>query len=311
MKTLKISLVVIVVAAIAAGVYMWLAGINPPPLPPPVDNQFTRRINQEIDSLGKLPDSKFCKEFYKEIEYLINDYYKPAPPTYPYGRFGKNQSENDQWKEALSKNLYSAYADKFIKQAFYIFRGSAWNIDDLKFIRSEYPALRKSKWLERGSPVDNKFAEIQNIFSKYDEIVGFISACKSFQCPGIAFSDRFPISEVESNISRATRYRNNRLDNEYVNNCTRLHDGLREIPQTLFKVHVKYLNNKVDKWSDKFSNYNSFDDYQNYLYIPLKSEIEALDNEIYNVSDSESRELLLKNWRTDQKKADDHKYPKR
>jgi len=302
MKALKISLAVIAVTAIAVGIYMWIAGINPPPPPPPADNQFTKRIEQEIDSLGKLPDSKFCKDFYKEVEYHIEDYYKS-------GRLGKNQSENDQWKENLSKNLYSAYADKFIKQAFYVFLGSEWKSEDLQSIRSEYQTLRKSSFLKRGSPVDNKFTEIQNIFSKYDEIAGFISVCKGFSYLSSGLTDRFPVSDVQDKISRAAAYRNNRLENGYVNNCTRLHDGLREIPQALFQAHVSYLNNKITQWSGLYSNYPTFNDYNKELGQPIQSEIDALDNDIYNVVnfDSEYKNLSDK-WNADKKAAGKHEY---
>jgi hypothetical protein len=310
MKAVKISLSVIVVAVIGFFLWKWIVGINPPPPPPLPENQFTKRIEQEIDSLGKLPDNKFCKKFYSEVAYHIEEWYKPLPPTYPFGRFGNTQSENDQWKENLSKNLYSAYADKFIKQAFYVFRDSRWDINDLTFIRSEYPTLRKSALLERGSVVDMEFAKIQTVFAKYDEIVDFILSCKRFSYSGSSLSDRFPVADVASKISRAATYRNNRLENEYVNNCTHLHDGLKEVPQALFRVHIRYLDNKINQWSELYPNYNSQNDYANNLYKPLKNEIDTLDNDIYNVANFDSEyNRLSKKWSDDNTKAYNYSYP--
>jgi hypothetical protein len=278
--------------------------ILPDPIidPPPPENQFTRRIEQEIDSLGKWPDSKFCKDFYKEAGYHIDDYYEQ-------GRLGNTPSENDQWKENLTKNLYSAYADKFVSQAFYVFRNSEWIVEDLKFIRSEYQTLRKSKLLEKGSPVDKKLAEIQTIFSKYDEIVGFISVCRNFSYSASGLFDRFPISEAQDKISRAKIYRDSRLGNEYINHCTRLHDGLNEIPQVLFRAHVRYLDVKINNWSDMYSNFNSQSDYANNLYKPLKNEIEALDNDIYHVANFDREYNRLSNkWSADNTNAYNYDY---
>ena len=314
MKAFKISLAIIVVAAIAFFVIQSLVitdEVKEISLP---KNQFTERIEKEIDLLGKLPDSKFCKDDYNEVMSLINDFYKPHPPQYPYGRLGNTQTENDQRKENFMKELYSAYADKFIRQAFYVFRGSEWKSEDLRFIRSEYQTLQKSKLLEKGSPVDRKFVEIQTVFNKYDEIVGFISTCKNFPLPSSSgLSDRFPISNVQGKISRSSTYRNNRLENEYVNNCTRLHDELKEIPQVLFRVHVKYLDNRIRNWSNKYSNpdfkFTSQKDYYELLGKPIQDEIDELKKNIYNVANWNSEYTRLSDkWGVDKKAAFSHKY---
>jgi hypothetical protein len=157
--------------------------------------------------------------------------------------------------------------------------------------------------------VDKEFTKIQTIFDKYDEIVALISSCKGFAFSGTALSNRFPIADVQSKIARAADYRKNNLENGYVNNCIRLHDGLREIPQALFRAHVHYLDNKIDEWSEMYSNYNSHSDYVNNLNRPLKTEIDTLDNDIYNVSnfDSEYKRLSGK-WSADNTKAYNYKY---
>ncbi|MDR1937440.1 MAG: hypothetical protein LBQ73_02935 [Tannerellaceae bacterium] len=306
MKIVKISLAVVVVALIGFFLWKWwIVEITPPQQPPLPKNPFTERIEEEINSFDKLPDDKFCKEFYSEVGYHIDDYHKQ-------GRLGSNQPENDQWKENLSKNLYSAYVDKFIRQAFYVFRGSEWDINALAFIRSEYQTLRASAWLESGSLVDEEFVEIQTIFAQYDEIAGFISSCKSFSYSGSSLSDRFPLADVVNKMSRAATYRNNGLGNEYVNNCTRLRDELRGVPQTLFRAHVRYLDNKIDQWSGLYSNYNSQPDYANNLYKPLKSEIDALDNNIYKLANFEREyNRLSKKWSDDNIKANNYSYPTR
>ena len=309
MKIFKISLFVIVVAAIGAGIFFWIQNIKEPEKVKAPENQFTAKIEQEIEQLKAKPDNKFCKDFYIDVAYHINEFYKPVPPTYPYGRFGKTQSENDQWKENLESNLYSAYTEKFINQAKTVFRGSQWKPDDLRFIQAEKNELKKSKLLVAGSLVDKEFSSIQTALNKYNEIVSFISSCKGYGYSKTDLSVRFPIADVQTKISRAISLQQNRLENEFVNNCTRLHDGLKEIPKVLFKKHVWYLDNKISNWSDMYSNYNSQSDYSNNLYKPLKAEIETLENDIYNVSnfDSEYNRLLQK-WSEDNTKAYQHRY---
>jgi len=310
LKAIKISLAVIVLGVIAVYVIGSLVTTNKLGKISTPKNQFTTRIEKDINALSNFLDNKFHKMEYDNINLLIDDYYKPHPPQYPYGRLGNTQSENDQWNENLTKNLYSAYVDKFISQAFFVFRGSEWRIDDLNFIRSEYQTLRNSKLLEKGSPVDKKFVEIQTVFSKYDEIAGFILACNGFTYSASGLSDRFPTSQVQGRISQAAAFQNDHLGNEYVNNCLRLHNGLKEIQNTLFRAHVRYLDNKVSQWSGLYSNYNSQSDYVNNLYKPLKSEIEALDNGTYNVVnlDTEYKRLSDK-WTADNTKAYTYSYP--
>lgn len=302
MKALKISLVVILVAAIGAGIFFGIQNIKEPEKVKESENQFTHKIEQQIDQLKTKPENKFCKDFYKEIASNINDFYNQ-------NRFGNNQLENDQWKENLEKNLYSAYAEKFITQAKTVFRGSQWIPNDLQFIQAEKNDLKKSKLLVGGSPVDKEFTSIQTALNKYNEIESFISSCKGYSYSETDLSARFPIADVQSKISRAELLLQKRLENNFVNNCTRLHDGLKNIPSFLFSEHVKYLENKIKFWSGMYSGYGSQKDYSNLLYKPLKTEIEALDNDLYNVSNFDNEyERLLNKWSDDNINAYDFQY---
>jgi hypothetical protein len=271
MKAIKIILAIAVIALIGFFVWKWLVGINPPPPPPPPINQFTARITSEIDSLSKSPANVFCPKFYKDIQFRITDYHKQK-------FFGKSESDNDQWKEILQKNLYSAYAPKFVEQAMYVFGGSDWRNDNLQFIRSEVKTLQSSAYLGQGS-VDTSFKKILNILAKHDEIAGFISACNNFSYSYYGLSDHFP--DVSDKIQKSRAYLANNLDNHYVNNCARLKNGLQTIPQTLFNTHITYLRDKIELYSEKYTEYNSQAEYSNAIYTPLRNQIGALDNGTY------------------------------
>ncbi|MDR2510918.1 MAG: hypothetical protein LBC89_00315, partial [Bacteroidales bacterium] len=103
MKAIKIILAIAVIALIGFFVWKWLVTIVDPPTITPPTNQFTARITSEIDSLSKSPSNVFCPRFYTDIQFRITDYHNQK-------FFGKSESDNDQWKEILQKNLYSAYA---------------------------------------------------------------------------------------------------------------------------------------------------------------------------------------------------------
>jgi hypothetical protein len=297
MKALKVSLVIIVLAAIGAGIFFWIQSPIPPQEVKAPKNQFTLKIEQEIEKLKAKSDSKFCGDFYNLVASQINDFYKQ-------NRFDSNTSGNKQWKDDLESNLYTAYSEKFINQAKYVFRGSEWKSSDLKFIQNEMNRLKRSKLLIPNSPVDKDFTTIQNTLNKYNEIISFISSCKSYSYSETELSAHFPIADVQRKIYRASSLLQNRLENRLVNNCTHLHDGLREIPQSLFRAHVRYLDNKINNWLGLYSNYNSQKDYSNNLNKPLKAEIETLDNDIYKVSNIDNEyNRLLQNWSADNTNA--------
>ena len=163
--------------------------------------------------------------------------------------------------------------------------------------------------LSAGSPVDNELRSIQKVLDKYKEVVSFISASRGFSYSEFERDSFFPVEDVKSKISRAESLRQNHLENGYVDNCIRLHDDLKEIPQTYFEAHIAYLDKKIDIWSNKYPNYTSQKEYANLLYNPLKDQIERLDKSMYKVSNFDVEyDRLLKKWRDDNVKAYNHKY---
>lgn len=304
MKALKISLVVIILAAIGAGIFSWTQEIEDPPIIIASENEFISIIEQEINELKAKPDSIFCLGSYKKIISDINDFYEGND-------FSKNQSENDQLNELLKTNLYSTYTKKFIKQAFHVFGKSEWKMSDLRLIEAEKNTLKESKFLASGSPVDEDFTKIQTILNKYYEIDSFIRFCNNFSYSGNNSGDRFPVTDVKSKIKRSRRILPEKTDSLYVHNCTRLSDGLKGIPQSLFKKHVLYLDDKIEYRSNMFCHYVSHKEYSQYQNTPLKNEIKDLGNSTFYTSVNVANEYkrLLKLWSNDNIKAYNATYP--
>ncbi|MFY7937515.1 MAG: hypothetical protein ACOVOQ_09060 [Flavobacterium sp.] len=300
MKTIKITLSIIVVITIT---FFVIRSFSPTVKPGEIQqsgNPFIDKIQREIKALQLIPENKLCNNCYRELVYHLDDYHKNS-------KLGKTKLENDQWKDNLSKLLYAAYTDKFIKQAYFVFNHSEWAISDLVFIRKEYQELQNSPILERNSPIDKKFNEIKIVLNKYDEITSFVSSCKSFSFLKTELDIPFPLEDVKNKISVAMRYRNNRLENSYVNICSRLHNELNEIPQTLFRAHVKYLDNLISHWSNSYTDYNTQKVYANAIFIPLKKKIIELDNEVYNITEFNDEFLRLKNkWEKNGENAYDY-----
>lgn len=308
MKSIKIILAVIVIGAIGYFLYSNYV-INDIGNIPTIKTEFEDRIKKDIDSIRKMPLNRFNGDLYRNTLYLIDDYAKPNPPTYPYGRLGNTQVKAEETKKRLTKDLHVAYAEKFIAQAFHVFKGSEWPIDKLSFIQSEKNFVHNKARFEANSTNALYLVQIQNILSKYNEINAFINRCNGFSYMSTDPLDRFPVDEVFVMMQQAKSYLASDLGNEYVNKCSRLHSGLRGVNQVLFTSHVNYLNNKITYWSGFYVEYNSHSDYVNNLYKPIKAEIELLDNDIYNSNGFVAEyDRLLRNWNSDNLNAYKHKY---
>lgn len=286
------SIWLIALAASGYLIYFIIMDTLPPPPPPnPTENLFIYKHQKDIEIMKSMSNFKDCKVLYKNIsssmkEDIINSFI------------------DDNQFNSLDKALNSTYIELFIAITNHYFEQPEWKTEDLTFFRGELQTLWRPNFIERGSPIDIQFAEIQAVFNKYDEIVRFINDSKRFSFSGYTLSDRFPISDVKNIISRAATYRNNNLENSYVNNCVRLHTGLKEIPQALFEAHLRYLKNKISRWTGFYSYYNSQNDYINIFLQPFTDEIDALNNNTYNVSNLErERQSLIDRLNADRENS--------
>ncbi len=287
---MKIKIFLTVTLVVIIGFFIWESLINidaPREIIPP-KNKYIARIENEIDSLGNVSTNVFCSKFHKDIHYHISEFHNLR-------LFGKTENDNNQWKEILSRKLYTAYATKFAEQAMFVFKGLDWKIEDLILIRSEVKVLQSSAYLEQGSIIGSSFNTIINILLKHDEIETFISFCKRFSYSNYGISDWYP--DVSDKIQKSSTYLANNLDNQYVNNCTRLKDGLEQIPQLLYNKHVNYLSSKIQQNCGRYTEYSFHSEYSKQLYSPLREQVIALRNDMYRIGDiafSSEKEVLEK-----------------
>lgn len=286
MKAVKIILAIVVVAIIGFFVTKWSKKNDPPKDINLPKNQYTERDSIMIDSLKRIPVDKFCKVYYLKVQATIDEDFRNGSlglTSYKEGNIWKEKKDdnlNNQWNEILSKNLYSAYAPKFVEQAMYVFSRSEWKDADLTFIRSEVKSLQSSAYLGSTGLVTS-FDEINTILAKYDEINNFINSCNNFAYYNYDLEKTYP--DVNDKIQKSKEYIFNHLDNSYVNNCTRLNEGLHTIPKILFDKHILYLTNIINHNKDRYSEFDFQRDYSNTIYIPLRNQVDALNNDIYNL----------------------------
>ena len=238
-------------------------------------NSYQQTINDSLISLGNKPTDNFCSEFYQELGSQIELYSSQQ-------LFNTNVNSNNEIAEDLRRNLYSVYAEKFVKQAMRVFAKSSWSSSELNFIKGELETLKTSAYLDpSGSAASAQFHTINEILAKYYKIVNFNNYWMNYKCLNYGFNTEFP--DLSSPIKQSKAYLNSNMGNSYVNNCTKLKNTLVRIPKTLYNKHVKYLKIKIEKNAGRFTEFESQPQYVTDIYEPLQAQVNSLDGNVYGI----------------------------
>jgi len=295
-KILKIGLPIVVIAVLGFFVWKWISGpgIYPPPHPEPPTQKsaFVDSVEAEIEAIKNMPDNKFCQPYYTSIKEEI-------AYNHNRGYFSDNATYNDQWNEILGRNLHSAYSDKLVEQAMFVFNGNEWKNADLNFIRSEVKTLKQSPYFNNGTVFD----KVDRTLNKYDEVSAFIKKCKDFNFTVYRIYAHFP--DKSHDMARAKDLKSNM---GLVKNCKRLVDKLDSVPQIFFDKHVNYIKEKIAENGGNYDNYNDYNDYTDRVTEKLKEDIKGIDCSKYGVGDTctKKRSELNKDIDTDNKNAYKH-----
>lgn len=289
MKYLKIILAFLAVIGIGIAIYLGYTNTTVVDSIGLSENQFTRRISQEIKELSNKPDNHFCKDAYDIVKYHLDEYASQ-------NRLGVDSTDisgNSQNQQYLFKTLYSTYAEKFIAQADYVFKRSAWSSNDLNFIKAEVDRLRsegqKNDCLERNGSVDKEFSRLTRTIDSYYSEVAFINECNSLSYSNTDLEKHFPINRAQSIIKDSKSHLSSL---GVVKNSDVVKNGLSSIPEKVLTVHVAYLTKKLNEWKGMYMYYATFAAYKTNLYDKLKAEVSQLDDPMYsglNVSSQKSK----------------------
>lgn len=289
MKYLKIILAILAAIGIGLAVYFGYTKTTVVDEIGRPENQFTRRVDQEIIDISNKSESRFCKDAYDIVKYHIDDYAS-------INRLGATPADtlgNSQNQQFLFKKLYSTYAEKFIAQADHVFKGSAWSSGDLSFIKSEANRLRwvgrSNSFLESESTVVKDLDRLTRTIDSYNSEIAFINECKSFAYSNVDLDRRFPIDRAASIINDSKSHLSSL---GVVKNSEAVKTGLTGIPDRVLSVHVSYLTKKINEYKEMYMYYNTLAAYRTNFYDNLKAEISQLDNSMYsglNVSSQKTR----------------------
>ena len=274
------AVVIAVILAIGFFVNMNLSSEDDGETPLSASPPAVERIKASIDSLRLFPVDVFCSDTYVTIKSYIDDDYEQRA-------LGKDGSENEQIKNSLTLLLNEVYISKFCEQAYDVFGKNEWKQDDLSFISSEMKKLKPL--LEEKGDAEKEFEKISSILVRYNTINDFIVSCQTFPANvKYELDERVPLDSVKTLIQMSNDFLKNDLV-DYLKNCTRLSNQLKQAPNVLFNNHVKYINTKLDKNRDGYRKFTSQREFFEKVQQKLRNEITAFESEAeaaYGVSQS-------------------------
>lgn len=303
MNKQKIIVTLLAIVILAGSVFYSIEYMDKPGAIAPGGSPYVSIIEKEIKQIQDSPIDRFNRQDYNKVYFHISEYHK-------LGKFGKTPLQNDEWKKNLEEILFGTYADLFLKQADYVFKQSAWSIEHLKLIQNETNNLISSKYYINNTPRAVALNKVVAILNKYYEISAFIASCQSYAFKDYRVIVKFPVSEVNLMIARANSLRQS-LGSYLLNNCARLHNGLKEVPSNLYQAHIRYLDNKTTQLKDRYGDYPNQKTFYQEMFTPVLEEIKGFDNSLYKspTYQTDLNRIKLK-WEAENQKAFMHIFTK-
>ena len=274
MKTLKICIIAIAIAAVVFAVWRIFDGPTPPqpPKPEPPRNTFVEGIEQDIDSLLHLPDSVHPTKMYQAIRYSIETEAKEC-------LLGDNEADNGQWHDILQKNLFSVYVTKYFELAKHTFDGSQWDETTLQYLKAEGEVIAASPLLEDGSQASAMVDTTKKTINQFYSALIFIKKCQSFSYNDYSLHAEFPVKDVKEMVSKSRVLKSSR-----VGNCERVREQLEAIPSTMLKKHADYLAYKAEMHLKEYRNYDNYNIFKSTALEPINRQLSDMSNIVYGVS---------------------------
>lgn len=280
MKSIKYVIIVIALMAGAYGIYYAATRekaegeiiIHP-------STKAQKYIAKEIDDKIKgCPDSRFCKlqrdSILKDIDLLL-----------------KSQQTD---KKTYTNYLESAYRNKFVRQADYVFSHNKWNASDIKLIRSE------TKRLEAMFEGNQQLRDINSVLNQYNALLAFNErvkkACRQRPlCLSNNFyfyhSDNWNVDETNSILANIPQY-SGKVTNAPVYASTRE----SSVRSRLQEAHKKFIDSKMEASSKEAESWNydesKLNDY-NTMSRLLRTECFNSYNRLWGLSTHDWQDVLI------------------
>jgi len=264
-------------------------------------------LENEIELLKNSSENTFSVSLLNTIKFKIDIFYNNP-------KFSNNATVNNNWRNYFIKKLFIVYANKFLKQAEFIFNNSTWSTNDILTIRTELQRILSTHYFIQGTPIHNSLLKINNTLTKYDEINNFINSCLSYN-PSLTLDplvDPFPINEIKNKLLRVRSLQNNRLENKFVNNCERLHNQLNAIHNNYLLMHFNFLRTKFNEDGNQqyIENETTQRSYNIKYLTPDQNALNEFNYELYQVNDYQSkREVLYRILQENDSRSHNHFNP--
>ena len=87
------------------------------------------------------------------------------------------------------------------------------------------------------------------------------------------------------------------FDNNQLNNCSTIKQGLKSIPNIFFAKHIKYFESKIEKQAGRYLEYDSYRTnqpiYRKEIYNKLKNQINDITSDVYGIDQIEFDKKIL------------------
>ena len=286
MKIIKVFLTLLTLAIVIFFAKNLMSDDDVPPFDdvdgPVFETNHKEYIEKKIKSLGAKPNNMFYQSLYNEIVGEISTLGKK-------NKLGESPSENNDTTDMLLNNVFTVYANKFIQTSFTVFEESVWEQNDIDLIREESQKLSNSEFLANPTRIYDNLSSLQTIINKYDELTNFISSSKRLKLKSNQYliDYTFPFNTLKNKISKVERYKNNQLDNTYVNNNLELHTKLSRIKKQLIAQYTNYVEVKILNHLESYKELPKTIGF-NYYRQTIHSKLEAVvDNFKNNCDDND------------------------
>jgi hypothetical protein len=267
MKFIKISIFLIVLSIIAYQVYQQDpndSGSTPEPQGIIIDHITDEVITSEIKKFKTINSVTQCIQHYDNVFYSII-----------HTNFDIDAANNKSIVESLNKNLYSAYAPRFLVLSKSYLGNHDWSNENITFIQNAGNKVLSSPLLEANSSLRSQYVPLMNAMQLRNNIVGFINLTNGISTACSSINGDFPdytdmISTTSSHIATLN-------ENGLMRNCEALKERLRNVRNEICIKHVTYLDNMIHRSSHRyFPSYVNLNAYSDNVKDVITQKIDRL-----------------------------------
>lgn len=251
------------------------------------DSDFTLEIKAELDTFDHISKNSPSTNIYRAIGGKIERYHEQ-------NLFSSDNRDNDRIRDKFLKQLFSVYSSHYIQYAKSKFKIGSCFYYDYRNIELEVLRISKSSFLEKGTLNYRELRNIRVAISNHREINHFISTCSDFSFFHDSLAVHFPIDSVKAMLDLVEKYKDLFRTDKLLKSCKRIIIQLDSVPTYFFNAHYNFLRNKIEKNSQRYSEFTTQSDHKKFIVEPLLAEIESFRRNVYGIDDMQARSFLNK-----------------